>query len=67
MRFVSSGWELGFEFWIIKRQFLENLDSHETDALIKTESLLNESSPKNGNFLMETLIGGIIFVVSEKY
>ena len=42
------------------------VDCHETDACFKTKGCLIESCSTNGKCSMETLVGGIIPVVTEK-
>ena len=51
----------------IKWRFLESLDCYQSDAWIKTKSLLIESFSTNRKCSMETLVGRIIPVVTEKY
>ena len=50
-----------------KYHFLEHLDCHESDAGIKTKSLSIDYSSTNRRFPIETLVGGFIPVVTEKY
>ena len=50
-----------------KKHFLENLGCHGSDAWIKTKSLLIDSSCANRKCLMDTLVGQIIPVPTEKY
>ena len=46
---------------------MEYLDSHKSDAWIKTKDFLTESSIANGKFSTETLVGEFIPGVTEKY
>ena len=45
--------------------FLEHLDCHESDAWIETKEKFFESSSKNGELSIKTLVGEIITVVTE--
>ena len=64
----TGGW--GLKVWISSEKRIALfgiLDCHESDAWIKIKGFLKESSSTNGRCSMETLVGGIITVVTEKY
>ena len=58
---------LKFERHQNKLPFLEYLDCYESDARIKTKSLLIESSSANGTCSIETLVGWIIPALSNEF
>ena len=59
--------ELRAKWNCMELYILEDLECHESDDWIKTKNLVKLSSSGNGKFSKETLDGGIITVVSEKY
>ena len=67
---TCNGW--GVRVWILSRMkkkyhFLDYLDCHESAAWIKTKQFLIELSSAKVKFWMETFVGQIISVVTEKY